>query len=393
MIRNRLQEYLIQNKANEMTDEELIELMKPLRVDVFFEDGLVIFMYGIRADFSNPIVQNCRGIILYRNTLEIACYPFNKFNDYDDKNADAIDWESARILEKIDGQITKVWFNKLTNNWVISTQSSIYADNSLTMSGKSRGELFRNAKSKIDYNLLNKDCTYIFELVSPDSQIILKYENTDIYHIGTRNNISQLEEDADIGVQKPKNYEVKSLKEAIDKANEICKPGDRHEGFVVVDKDFHRVKVKSNFYKQSAYIMHSIYARPKVTIKFIRDNEEYLDEMYELMPDIKHVIKYYEWQMEEVKYLLVKILGTLKKKKKECVNKADYIKEVDIVVDRILSRNPNIDNDKSRCFKNIAYKWFSSDMDLRTYINTLSIDNYANTIKGYERITRKDVQD
>ena len=69
------------------------------------------------CDFSLPEVQEARGIIINYETLEVVCWPFRKFGNYGESYVDTIDWRTARVQEKVDGSIMKLWFNKLTNNW------------------------------------------------------------------------------------------------------------------------------------------------------------------------------------------------------------------------------------------------------------------------------------
>jgi hypothetical protein len=73
------------------------------------EGALAIFVYGYDCDFSNPIVQEARGIIIDTERREVVCWPFRKFGNYNESYADDIDWENARVLEKVDGSIIKLW--------------------------------------------------------------------------------------------------------------------------------------------------------------------------------------------------------------------------------------------------------------------------------------------
>lgn len=83
-----------------------------------------IFNYGINSDFSNPIVQEARGIIINIENLEVACFPFRKFGNYNESYADKIDWNTARVQEKIDGSIIKMWYGE-NEKWVFSTNAMI----------------------------------------------------------------------------------------------------------------------------------------------------------------------------------------------------------------------------------------------------------------------------
>ena len=66
---------------------------------------LAILNYGISCDFSDPVVQEARGIIIDTERLDVACWPFRKFGNFAESYADSIDWDSAHVQEKIDGSI------------------------------------------------------------------------------------------------------------------------------------------------------------------------------------------------------------------------------------------------------------------------------------------------
>lgn len=85
--------------------EDWKELLQraPYFLEVKEEEGFVLLKYSqIKSDFSQPIVQECRGIILDSNN-GIVCWPFDKFFNYGECYAAKIDWSSAKVQEKIDG--------------------------------------------------------------------------------------------------------------------------------------------------------------------------------------------------------------------------------------------------------------------------------------------------
>jgi len=86
-----------------------------------------IFNYGVESDFSNPIVQEARGIIINTETLEVVCWSFRKFGNYNESYADKIDWNTARVQDKVDGSIIKMWWNPITDEWRFSTNSTLNA--------------------------------------------------------------------------------------------------------------------------------------------------------------------------------------------------------------------------------------------------------------------------
>ena len=214
----------------------------------------VIFNYIINADFTDPVVKEARGIIIDIEKLEVVCWPFNKFGNSHESYADTIDWRTARVQEKIDGSIQKLWFSKRLGVWVWSTNSCIFATEAKAASGRTFQAIIESTPeyALLKEGLLNrltKAYTYIFELVSPDNQVVIRYPDARLWHIGTRNNTTGDEYDLFIDIQRPKEYPLHSLAACKKAAMELNKNDfPDAEGFVVVDKNWHRVKIKSPEY-------------------------------------------------------------------------------------------------------------------------------------------------
>ena len=80
----------------------------------FDHDGEYVSLKYILAvsDLSNPIVQECRGIIVRKDDngkYICVCRAMDKFFNWGESNAHSIEWDSAAIQEKIDGSLIKVW--------------------------------------------------------------------------------------------------------------------------------------------------------------------------------------------------------------------------------------------------------------------------------------------
>ena len=121
-----LQEFIKQNPH----DWEAQLKSAPYEITIKHEDGLIIFNYDLyNSDLSNPIVKECRGVILREETFDAVCVPFYKFFNYGQEFADKIDWATARVQTKVDGSICKLWYDKVGKLWRISTNGMINADN------------------------------------------------------------------------------------------------------------------------------------------------------------------------------------------------------------------------------------------------------------------------
>ena len=250
--------------------EELLT-REPYYILVKRKDGFVIFNYRqLDSDFSLDIVRECRGIIFKEGEWEYpVCHAFDKFGNYGEPYVPNMDWATVKCSEKIDGSIMKLWC--YNGCWNLSTNGNIDAKDAPI--GDVRKEDFAQVfwegiiqhlpqtayKGKLPtlidwFNNLNPEYTYIFELVSPYNRVVIPYENTDVYFLGARNNISNQQFGCDTAsammlncqmFPRPKLYPMQTLTQITAAANTL--PWDA-EGYVCYDKDFNRCKIKSPKY-------------------------------------------------------------------------------------------------------------------------------------------------
>ena len=284
--------------------------------DNFNGKNLVMFKYDqIESDMSLPIVQECRGLILDFDTNEIVSFPFKKFFNAGETNAAEIDWSSCWVGEKIDGSITKVV--KIGDKLLWSTNGVPNAFNAplaeqIGCTAKSFGDLMliglKNAfdeylKKALDNHwcidkwfdspeewfksLLQEGYTYIFELTSPFSKVVVQFHDTKLNFLGCRNNETFEETyftDHDLKnyFNTPKVFPLTSLDEC-KKATEAMGPDQ--EGFVVCDKNFNRIKVKSILYVSLAHMRNNGVLSYERGIEIVRGNE--LGEVLTYFPEFK----------------------------------------------------------------------------------------------------------
>lgn len=285
---------------------------KPYSIKVVENEKYILLKYNqIESDFNLEIVRECRGIIL-DNSLNVVCRPFDKFGNYGEGYAPEIDWESARVQEKIDGSIIKVWFHD--GDWHVSTNGSINAfetDLPLAMHGLDTfGQAFDLAflgQREMSYDNLNKDYTYMFELVGPYNKVVVPYEKLDVYHIGTRHTLSGEEMIADIGLQRPKEYPLHSLDEVLAAAEALP---FNEEGYVVVDKYWNRVKIKSPAYVAVHHLKGEGAVSPKRVVKLIMMNESM--EFLNYFPEYQEIFSEVEEKYNEFIFSLEKDLDEAK---------------------------------------------------------------------------------
>ena len=272
--------------------EELLS-SPPYSLSIKKKDTRILFKYSqINSDFSLEIVREARGLILEDKTWKIVCYPFKKFFNYGEAYADEIDWETAKVTSKEDGSLIKIYH--YNGEWRVGTNSTIDAEDAVLNSPyyKNFMELFNVAADncELDFDKLNPNYTYLMELCSCHNTIVVPYNEPKLFHIGTRNNITYEEVEVDIGIEKPKQYMLSSLDDCIAMAATF---DFTKEGFVVVDKNYHRIKVKSEDYVRVHRLANNGSITLERAIDLIRMNEleeflVYCPQYTDFINDVRH---------------------------------------------------------------------------------------------------------
>jgi hypothetical protein len=161
-------------------------------------------------------------------------------------------------------------------------------------------DLFAEGSKTLDFNRLEKHKTYSIELVSPYNRVIIPYSEIKLYHTGTRNNITLEECNDDIGIEKPKEYSFNSLNDVIEMAKTLP---FSEEGYVVVDGNWNRIKVKSPAYLAVHHLHNNGNLNKKRVLELIRTNEhhEYLSYFQEHKEFFDKIEKVYQIYLEKIK--------------------------------------------------------------------------------------------
>ena len=280
--------------------------------DVMFGHRLIMFKYSqIDSDFNVELVRECRGIILDEDTLEVICHPFNKFFNYEEPHAADIDWKSCYVTEKLDGSLIKL--SQIGDNILWSTNGTIDAYKAplveqIGCTAKSFGELAwlaivdnwrkangLDASAYVDpgivdawlKSIIKSGFTYMFELTSPYNKVVVSWHKTELHFIGCRDNESgqeiffgdhELSKIFDI----PKIFPLRSVDECVKAASEL---DVNAEGYVVVDKNFNRVKIKSPTYVALHHMRNNGVLSYERGIEIVRENE--LGEVLTYFPEFK----------------------------------------------------------------------------------------------------------
>ena len=243
MATNYLLEF-IQNNPNDW-EEKLSS--DPYNLKISRDGPYVMFKYNqLSSDFSNPIVREARGIIFREDNWKCVRRAFDKFFNYGEPNAAEVDW------------------NK---------------------------EIFEHFASK--------NVCYTFELVSPQTRVVIPYEKPDLYFIGRRVMRTEREGNPKDSIvseifKTPKEYDFHSAQDVVNAAKEL--PWDE-EGYVVVDSGFNRVKIKSPAWLAAHYARSNNSISKESLIQVILDGEQ--EEFLVYADDYREEIESVEQEMKD----------------------------------------------------------------------------------------------
>lgn len=239
----------------------------------------------LEAKESDPLAQECRGLVLALSdgqpivgkttpegkidrthikpgATKILAYPMKRFFNHGQGSAANIDWKDPglAILEKLDGTLCIVYYDFVISQWCVATRSVPEADLLMDNGLFTFRTLFERAvQDTCGYSfddlslLLEKEYTYCFELTTPYNRIVVHYPNNGITLLSVRGLVTLQELDFNhpiveklVGIPKVQAYAYTSMDSLIDWVSGL-NPME-HEGVVVRDSQFNRIKVKNAAY-------------------------------------------------------------------------------------------------------------------------------------------------
>lgn len=282
-----------------LKDHSLADLREIHGVRYSVRGHLVTLAYDqYEAKIDNEIACLCRGLVISRadgskvsdedcvngafgDDFIIQAFPFVRFFNYGQKVV-ASDYDSSvksslKILEKLDGTCAIIYFDQINSEWNVATRNVPDGSNFADKLGNwSFRALFE--KAAIDTldsysagnnswesftDILDQSCTYIFELMTPVNQIVVRHDRFKIALIGVRDIESGKEIDVSIGYRNtfPLAASYDELAKSVTSYDDIVAAANErdpllHEGFVVANYlpngVIERFKIKSK-----AYVSHS----------------------------------------------------------------------------------------------------------------------------------------
>lgn len=251
--------------------------------------NLVMLKYNqIDSPMSEPLVQECRGLILDEaDGWRVISFPFRKFFNAHEGNAATIDWPTAKVYEKLDGSLmTLYWYR---DAWRVASSGMPDASGPVNDSSMTFADLFWATWSGMDLVLPRRTrCCFMFELMTPHNRVIVPHVERKLSLIGARSLGDGLHEldcalpAAENGWPCVSSFPLTCLDDCISAAKELR--AMECEGFVVCDDEYRRIKIKSPQYVALAHMKDQFSARRMLEVVRANESEEFLGYFPEMRP-------------------------------------------------------------------------------------------------------------
>jgi hypothetical protein len=249
-----------------------------------------------KSNFNLKIVNECNGLIIDKNNLNIVCYTFDKCNN-SEVIPDNLDKDNLYMECAVEGALIRLYYNY--GKWIFSTKKCIDASKSKWLSEKHFIDLFFDCIGDYDiFQKLDINCCYSFLIMHPENNIIQNI-NPFLYHINTRD-MTTLQELINDYVGINRLDRIKIQKEELDNQiyNIINNPYLVHEGLIFIDDKFNRWKIKSNIYKRARLLWGNTNNRFYRYLE-LRKDINLLNEYLKYFPNDKNKFIKYEIEIND----------------------------------------------------------------------------------------------
>jgi hypothetical protein len=285
----------------------------------------------IEAKEDDPLAQECRGLILSAEygsffvsrknatplvlekmvpgKTKILAYPMKRFFNHGQGAAANVNWSDPKlaVLEKLDGTLCIVYWDPFINKWCVATRSVPEADLLMDNGIYTFRTLFERALTNTcgfafdEFTRgLNSSITYCFELTSPYNRIVVYYPEPRVALLAARRLYGDLEEfdlqdeyttntigyhqdsfDQLGGVPVVKSYTYNTIDELVNWVSSL-NPME-HEGVVVRDSKFNRIKIKNAAYVAYNKIRDTLATSERNCVELILAEKD--DDVIPMLPE------------------------------------------------------------------------------------------------------------
>jgi hypothetical protein len=225
-------------------EEELKTWLKQYRAEVrstkLPETSLIKFDASVVGTLTDPLATQFRGLIFNSRTKQVysATYPVPiEFKDQPEETQEVILKSLAgkgyTVQEALDGTLFRIWYHTETQQWLLSTNNQLDANEAFWMNGCSMAQQFWTSIDG-DFVNMNQEHIYLFIMCNPLNVIVVNHAMPQIYHVATYDRATMQEITVDLhSLPTPKVHKM-NLEEVILSTIESVSMPVSSAGYMVV---------------------------------------------------------------------------------------------------------------------------------------------------------------
>lgn len=301
-----IQKYIIENGFEKAVNDFQLKVRE--------YDNKVLFKYDQLSAptlMANIEVQECRGLILEKGSWDVMSLAFTKFFNADESNAHKVDWNTAHVLEKLDGTLIQVYWDWHKNEWFAGTTGTAEGEGEVNNKmGTTFNSLFWDTVTKqyaLNPCMLDKDHVYVFELTTPYNIVVKPHGESSATLLTVRNLVTLQEvswKDLYMVSESLRMPLVKKFDLNANNVGVLLKTFKNmpwsEEGYVVVDANFNRIKIKNPAYVAVHHLKGKTAEHNIITIVKSNEIEEFVSTFPERKDELLRLKENYDKLTEKL---------------------------------------------------------------------------------------------
>lgn len=296
---------------------------------------------------SNIEVQECRGLILEKGTWDVMSLAFTKFFNAEEGNAAKIDWNTAHVLEKLDGTLIQVYWDWVNEEWYAGTTGTAEGEGEVNNKmGTTFNSLFWDTVTKqyaLNPCMFDKNHVYVFELTTPYNIVVKPHGESSATLLTVRNRVTLQEvswKDLTMIAESLRVPLVKRFDLNAKDVGTLLRTFEgmpwSEEGYVVVDANFNRIKIKNPAYVHAHHLKGKMGNHHIMGIIKTNEIEEFIATFKEREEEIRQLEKAYNTLRDKLSkswdelYLLKPKNITPQEKKRFAMNVFEFVGKNDL---------------------------------------------------------------
>lgn len=252
---------------------------KNVRKAVHPTKPLAIYNYAEKVQYTKawtPLLMHCRGLILDLETGAVVARPMRKFFNYSENKHVTSETEPFDVMEKLDGSLGQLCWYK--NEWIFTSRGSFISEQA--------AEGMRMIRERKNLDDLDKQYTYIFEIIYPANRIVVHYgARRDLVLLAVTKGDDDLPLTDVQTIARSYGFSVAKTVQPLPPAELGAQNLDNQEGYVLRFRSTgERVKIKFDQY----VAMHRIetnFSLKHVKAWFLQDPNMIIEEKLDHVPD------------------------------------------------------------------------------------------------------------